>query len=80
MSGPTIDRATFDALKAPGAEFVLELVDTFLQEAPAMLETAPRACGEDVDKFRRRALAKSNSNTGALTRARWREAQAGVSR
>ena len=33
MSAPTIDRATFDALKeTTGAQFVLELVDTFLRK------------------------------------------------
>ena len=38
MTAPTIDAATFDALQeTTGAEFVRELVDTFLQEAPAML-------------------------------------------
>ena len=71
MSAPTIDRATFEALKqTTGAEFVLELVDTFLQEAPVMLEDLRRAlAAKDADKFRRTAHSlKSNSNTfGALT-------------
>ena len=71
MGAPTIDRVTFEALKeTTGAEFVLELVDTFLQEAPVMLEDLRRAlAAKDVDKFRRTAHSlKSNSNTfGALT-------------
>jgi len=71
MSAPTIDRATFEALKeTTGAELVLELVDTFLQEAPVMLEDLRRAlAAKDADKFRRTAHSlKSNSNTfGALT-------------
>ncbi|MEO8566641.1 MAG: Hpt domain-containing protein [Betaproteobacteria bacterium] len=71
MSAPTIDRATLEALKqTTGAEFVLELVDTFLQEAPVMLEDLRRAlAAQDADKFRRTAHSlKSNSNTfGALT-------------
>jgi len=71
MSAPTIDRATLEALKqTTGAEFVLELVDTFLQEAPVMLEDLRRAlAAKDPDKFRRTAHSlKSNSNTfGALT-------------
>ena len=71
MSAPAIDRATFDALKeTTGAEFVLELVDTFLQEAPAMLDELRHAlAAKDADKFRRAAHSlKSNSNTfGALT-------------
>jgi len=71
MSTPTIDRATFDALnEATGAEFVRELVDTFLEEAPAMLKDLRSSlAAQDADKFRRAAHSlKSNSNTfGALT-------------
>jgi HPt (histidine-containing phosphotransfer) domain-containing protein len=71
MSAPTINIATFEALReTTGAEFVLELVDTFLQEAPAMLEDLRRAlAAKDAEKFRRTAHSlKSNSNTfGALT-------------
>ena len=71
MSTPAIDAATFEALKeTTGTEFVLELVDTFLQEAPVMLEDLRRALtAKDTDKFRRTAHSlKSNSNTfGALS-------------
>ena len=71
MADPAIDRSTFEALKATtGAEFALELVDTFLQEAPAMLDDLRHAlAAKDADKFRRTAHSlKSNSNTfGALT-------------
>ena len=70
MSAPTIDRATFDALaETTGADFVRELVDTFLQEAPAMLDDLRNALAtQDADKFRRAAHSlKSNCNTfGAL--------------
>jgi HPt (histidine-containing phosphotransfer) domain-containing protein len=70
MSAPTIDTATFDSLKeTTGAEFVLELVDTFLQEAPVMIADLRRAlAAADAEKFRRAAHSlKSNSNTfGAL--------------
>jgi len=70
MPAPTIDVATFDALKeATGAEFALELVDTFLQEAPAMLADLRRSLvAQDADTFRRAAHSlKSNGNTfGAL--------------
>jgi HPt (histidine-containing phosphotransfer) domain-containing protein len=73
MSAPTIDPATFEALKeSTGAEFALELVDTFLQEAPVMLEDLRGAlAAKDSDKFRRSAHSlKSNSNTfGALALA-----------
>jgi HPt (histidine-containing phosphotransfer) domain-containing protein len=71
MSAPTIDRATFEALKeTTGAEFARELVDTFLEEAPAMLDDLRDAlAAQDADRFRRAAHSlKSNSNTfGALT-------------
>jgi HPt (histidine-containing phosphotransfer) domain-containing protein len=71
MSAPTIDRATFDALKeTTGADFAMELVDTFLEEAPVMLKDLREAlASDDADRFRRAAHSlKSNSNTfGALT-------------
>ena len=71
MTAPAIDRATFEALKeTTGAQFALELMDTFLQEAPAMLDELRHALtAKDADKFRRVAHSlKSNSNTfGALT-------------
>ena len=71
MTGPAIDLATIDELKeTAGAEFVLELVDTFLAEAPLMLDELRRAYEKrNADVFRRSAHSlKSNSNTfGALT-------------
>jgi HPt (histidine-containing phosphotransfer) domain-containing protein len=71
MTPPTIDRATFDDLKdTAGAEFAVELVDTFLAEAPEMLAELRRAFGAgDADAFRRTAHSlKSNGNTfGART-------------
>ena len=73
MSAPTIDPATFEKLKeTTGAEFAVELVDTFLQEAPVMLGDLRRAmAAADAEKFRRAAHSlKSNSNTfGALALA-----------
>jgi len=71
MGQPTIDQATFDELKeTAGAEFVGELVDTFLVEAPAMLDELRRSLDAgDADRFRRAAHSlKSNSHTfGAMT-------------
>ena len=71
MTASRIDHATFEALKeTTGAEFAIELVDTFLEEAPAMLRDLRDAlAAHDADKFRRAAHSlKSNSNTfGALT-------------
>jgi HPt (histidine-containing phosphotransfer) domain-containing protein len=71
MTQATIDLATFEALKeAAGADFVLELVGTFLVEAPAMIGDLRSAlAANDADRFRRAAHSlKSNSMTfGALT-------------
>jgi HPt (histidine-containing phosphotransfer) domain-containing protein len=71
MPKSVIDSATFEELKdTAGADFVVELVDTFLVEAPLMLDDlrAALAAG-DAERFRRAAHSlKSNSNTfGALT-------------
>jgi len=71
MTDPTIDSATFAELQASaGADFVKELIDTFLEEAPLMLDElrCTYAAG-DAEVFRRAAHSlKSNSNTfGALT-------------
>jgi HPt (histidine-containing phosphotransfer) domain-containing protein len=67
----TIDRDTFEALKAnAGADFVRELVDTFLNEAPKMLDELRGALdASDATRFRRAAHSlKSNGNTfGALS-------------
>jgi histidine phosphotransfer protein HptB len=74
MADAAIDRATYTALtETTGDDFVRELVDTFLVEAPAMLDElrAAYAAG-NADTFRRAAHSlKSNANTfGALTLAR----------
>ena len=70
MAAPIIDAATFAELQASaGADFVKELVDTFLEEAPAMLAELKRALAADqAEPFRRAAHSlKSNANTfGAL--------------
>lgn len=66
MTDTAIDRATFENLKATaGADFVHELVDTFLTEAPAMLEDLRSAlAANDAARFKRAAHSlKSNSNT-----------------
>ena len=67
----TIDHKTFSELQSTaGTEFVAELVDTFLQEAPGMLgELRSAAAENDAARFRRAAHSlKSNSHTfGALT-------------
>lgn len=70
MADMVIDPATFAELQeAAGADFVGELIDTFLEEAPQMLAElrAAQAAGS-ADAFRRAAHSiKSNANTfGAL--------------
>jgi HPt (histidine-containing phosphotransfer) domain-containing protein len=70
MAQPAIDLATFEDLKATaGAEFVVELVDTFLDEAPAMLDELRQALrAGDAETFRRTAHSlKSNGNTFGAT-------------
>ena len=62
----TIDKKTFTALQdMAGAQFVVELVGAFLEEAPVMLATLRSSLAEgDAEKFRRTAHSlKSNSNT-----------------
>ena len=65
-----IDRATFAHLETTtDRDFVRELVQTFLAEAPAMLDELRSAlAANDGERFRRAAHSlKSNSNTfGAL--------------
>ena len=70
MSEPVIDETTFRELQdAAGADFVAELVGTFLEEAPGMLaelRAAWAAC--DAERFRRAAHSlKSNSHTFGAT-------------
>jgi HPt (histidine-containing phosphotransfer) domain-containing protein len=71
MDHPTIDRATFEELKnTAGADFVAELVETFLDEAPRLLDDLRGAYEKkDAEAFRRTAHSlKSNGNTfGART-------------
>ncbi len=67
---PVIDDATFAELQAAaGADFVVELVGTFFEEAPGMLGElrAARAAGA-AERFRRAAHSlKTNAHTfGAM--------------
>jgi len=68
-----IDRAVFAELQASaGADFVRELIDTFLEEAPPMLAELGEAFAEGrAEPFRRAAHSlKSNASTfGAATLA-----------
>ena len=70
MRPAPIDPHTFDELQAnAGADFVIELVDTFAEEAPALLAElrSARAAGA-AERFRRAAHSlKSNSSTFGAT-------------
>jgi HPt (histidine-containing phosphotransfer) domain-containing protein len=71
MSTPRIDPQTFAELQAnAGAEFVVELVDTFASEAPQMLaELRTSHAAGAAEAFRRAAHSlKSNSNTFGASR------------
>ena len=77
MNEPVIDKTVYAELQeTTGAEFASELVDTFIEEAPAMLDELRNArAANHADRFRRAAHSlKTNSNTfgamrlGALAR------------
>ena len=61
-----IDKTTFNELKEmSGAEFINELIDTFLEDAPKMIDEIKSALGaNNADTFRRAAHSmKSNAAT-----------------
>ena len=77
MANETINHVTFQQLQdTAGGDFVRELVDTFLEEAPGMLaELRSARAANHPDRFRRAAHSlKTNSHTfgamrlGALAR------------
>ncbi len=73
MNEEPIDLAVYSELRATtGPEFVLELVDTFLEEAPGMLSELRDARADgNADQFRQAAHSlKSNANIfGAVSLA-----------
>ena len=71
MDESVIDKAVYAELQdTAGAEFVAELVDTFLEEASGMLAELRSARAENhPERFRRAAHSlKSNSNTFGAVR------------
>jgi HPt (histidine-containing phosphotransfer) domain-containing protein len=67
---PLIDQATFNELKQmSGADFINELIDAFLDDAPNMIQNMRTALDKkDIDSFRRNAHSlKSNANTFGAT-------------
>jgi HPt (histidine-containing phosphotransfer) domain-containing protein len=65
-----IDKPTFEELKQmSGADFINELIDAFLEDAPKMLQSMQTALHtNDVESFRRNAHSlKSNALTFGAT-------------
>jgi HPt (histidine-containing phosphotransfer) domain-containing protein len=61
-----IDQTTFDELKKiSGEDFINELIDAFLEDAPGMIDAMEKAAAAgDVETFRRNAHSmKTNANT-----------------
>jgi HPt (histidine-containing phosphotransfer) domain-containing protein len=71
MSEPVIDPSVFDSLKETvGPDFVPELVDAFLEEAPALIaQLRPALAAGDTETFRR-AAHSIKSNAAAFGAAR----------
>lgn len=67
---PVIDPLTFEELKQmSGGDFINELIDAFLEDAPQMLQNMRVALdAKDTESFRRNAHSlKSNANTFGAT-------------
>ena len=67
---PVIDKATFEELKQmSGVDFINELIDAFLDDAPNMMQNMQAALEtKDIESFRRNAHSlKSNANTFGAT-------------
>jgi len=67
---PVIDKPTFEELKQiSGVDFINELIDAFLEDAPQMIQSMRSALdAREVDSFRRNAHSlKSNAYTFGAT-------------
>jgi len=67
---PVIDQAAFEELKQiSGEDFINELIDAFLDDAPNMMQNMQSALdSKDVESFRRNAHSmKSNAGTFGAT-------------
>jgi HPt (histidine-containing phosphotransfer) domain-containing protein len=65
-----VDKSTFEELKQmSGADFINELIDAFLEDAPQMIQRMKSALDtRDIDSFRRNAHSlKSNAYTFGAT-------------
>jgi len=71
MPESLIDHAVFNTLKeTTGEDFIVEVVDAFLEEAPTLIaQLRPALASQDVETFRRAAHSlKSNAATFGATR------------
>ncbi len=67
---PVIDKHIFEELKQiSGVDFINELIDAFLEDAPQMIQSMRSALGaKDIESFRRNAHSlKSNAYTFGAT-------------
>jgi HPt (histidine-containing phosphotransfer) domain-containing protein len=67
---PVIDQTAFEELKQiSGEDFINELIEVFLDDAPIMIQNMQSALdSKDVESFRRNAHSmKSNANTFGAT-------------
>jgi HPt (histidine-containing phosphotransfer) domain-containing protein len=67
---PVIDKLIFEELKQmSGVDFINELIDAFLEDAPQMIQSMRTALeAKDVESFRRNAHSlKSNAHTFGAT-------------
>jgi HPt (histidine-containing phosphotransfer) domain-containing protein len=71
MPEPAIDRTVLDDLASTtDREFVIELIDTFLEDAPQLLDSLNTALGAgDAEGFRRAAhsLKSNGASLGAMS-------------
>src|SRR3972149_2077901 len=71
MPDPVIDRATLDTLASTtDKEFVGELIDTFLEDAPSLLDSLMTTlAAQDAEGFRRAAhsLKSNGASLGAMS-------------
>lgn len=65
MSSPAIDPAVFETLKASvGEDFIGELIETYLDDAPKLIADIHRALQENDPEPMRRAAHSLKSNSG----------------
>jgi histidine phosphotransfer protein HptB len=70
MGEPVVDQATYAALRdAVGADFIVELIDTYCEETPTLIAQAQKALEDgNAEVFRRAAhsIKSSSASLGAM--------------